>query len=359
MKNQLNNLQISFLLFGVIVGYGILGLPKNLAEVAGTGGWFSLVLSTIIAILITYMFVYLGLKYENKTLDEYSKLLTGKFLTYFILLLYSIYFFLFFTYINRIMCEVIKLTILFNTPVWALMLLVLIVAYYSISRGINGIANFFELYGMIIIGIGLIVFLLIFTQGESINLKPFFIRKDIKKYFKAIAIVIPFLGMEILTFIPINKKVNKNIFKYQFIMLIIIGFFYIFEYESCLAVIGEEDIIHYKNTLIAVVRRVDLRFLEFLERIDGIVISMWIMAAFCTIVITAYGSIYFMDKIAKKINAKIIGLILIILSFLVGLIPETFSEVEKILEFTSYIGLIVAIIIPLILIILSMVKKYD
>ena len=165
--------------------------------------------------------------------------------------------------------------------------------------------------------------------------------------------------MEILTFIPINKKVNKNIFKYLFNMLITIGFFYIIEYESCLAVIGEEDIIHYKNTLIAVVRRVDLRFLEFLERIDGIVISMWIMAAFCTIVITAYGSIYFMDKIAKKINAKIIGLILIILSFLVGLIPETFSEVEKILEFTSYIGLIVAIIIPLILIILSMVKKYD
>ncbi len=39
MKETLTNKQIAFVIFQIVVGYGIVGLPKKIAELGGTGGW--------------------------------------------------------------------------------------------------------------------------------------------------------------------------------------------------------------------------------------------------------------------------------------------------------------------------------
>lgn len=38
MNDSLTNRQIAFVVFGVIVGYGVISLPKNVVETAGSGG---------------------------------------------------------------------------------------------------------------------------------------------------------------------------------------------------------------------------------------------------------------------------------------------------------------------------------
>lgn len=75
MKNYLNNRQISFYLFGIIVGYGFINLPKSIVENAGTGGWISILLSTIIVSIFTYIVTYLGLIFKGKTFYKYLKVL--------------------------------------------------------------------------------------------------------------------------------------------------------------------------------------------------------------------------------------------------------------------------------------------
>ncbi|MGF7060300.1 GerAB/ArcD/ProY family transporter [Brassicibacter mesophilus] len=360
MNETLNNRQIAFIIYGTIVGYGILALPKQIAENAGTGGWVPLLLATIASIIITYIIAYLGCVYENKTLYEYSQILVGRYITYIFLALYIVYFFLFFTMIARMSGEVIKLTILLKTPVWAISLLYLIVVYYAIIKGIKVVARICELYGFIIIFGAFIIHFLMFTQGEMINLKPFFVIQDVQEYIKtSFKLVIPFLGMEAITFLPLRKENKKGIFKYTALMIAFIGLSYIIIFEANISVVGVDDIVHYKDAIISTVRRIDIKYLETFRRLDGILLLVWNIAVFTTMMMFAYGTTFYISKCFKNISYRLVAIIVITMSFIVSQAPKTVIQVEKIIDFTGYLAVIAAVIIPLILLIITKVKKYD
>ncbi|SKC85608.1 GerAB/ArcD/ProY family transporter [Maledivibacter halophilus] len=361
MNNTLTDRQIAFILFGIVVGYGIMPMAKNVAEGAGTGGWFTLLIATIISIIFTYMVTYLGYVHRNKTIYEYSEILVGKFLTKIFMIIYIVYFFLFFTIIVRMSSEVIRLTILLKTPVWVLCLLFLIVVYYAVSRGIRTIARICEIYGLMIIIFLLIIQISIFTQGEIVNLKPFFVIDDIKLYISAIStIIFPFIGIEILTVIPFDKKENsKRLFLYNILIIALIGFLYILVVQSCISVMGVDGIILYKDSLLATIRRIDIPYLQFFRRLDGIFLPIWIISLFCTLILAAYGSIFLTGKLFKKFQHKKIFFIIFTASFIVAQIPRTINDIEKLLDYTSYLGVIVVAPIPILLFIATKVKKYD
>jgi spore germination protein len=94
MNNYLTNKQLSFILYCLIIGCGVINLPKNAAESAGIGAWLSLIITTIIFMFITYMITYLQYVYEGETLYEYSQQLVGKLITYLLVIIYIIYFFI-------------------------------------------------------------------------------------------------------------------------------------------------------------------------------------------------------------------------------------------------------------------------
>lgn len=361
MNESLTNRQIAFIVFGIVVGYGILGLAKNIGEESGTGGWFTLIIAMVIAIIFTYIITYLGYVHENKTIYEYSNLLVGKFITYIFMFIYiSIYFFIFSMSI-RISSEAIKLTILLKTPVWALSFLFVLVVYYAVIKRLSVIARICEIYGLIII-IGVItVHAAIFTQGEWINLRPFFVLEDIGSYFKATSTtILPFLGMEILVIVSFNRKKNdRRIFKYTTCMIVLIGMLYIFIVESCISVMGVDGIIYYEDALFSTIRRINIESFQFLERIDGIFLMQWIMAIFCSLTLEAYTSVFLMSKIFKNIHFELLSFIVVILAFIVSQVPTSIDEVEKILNYAGYGALLTGGVIPMILFFVTKVKKYD
>lgn len=129
MKETLTNRQIALMVFGAIVTYGIISLPKEIAESAATGGWIPLLVTTVIAVAAGYMFTYLGFIHTEKTIYEYSILLTGKAIGNILIFIYIIYFFAMFTMESRISCEIISLAILVKTPP-SILVLVLPVSFF-------------------------------------------------------------------------------------------------------------------------------------------------------------------------------------------------------------------------------------
>lgn len=361
MKESLTNRQIAFIIFGFIVGYGVLGLPKNITESAGTGGWVSLLIATIITLLFTYILTYLSYVFDDKTIFEYSQTLVGKTITYIFMVVYSVYFFMIFTMVTRISSETIKLTILVKTPVWALSLVFFIVVYYAVIKELRVIGRICEIYGLIIIITAIIIYFLIFSQGKLVNIKPFFVMKDIPIYFKStLSAIFPFIGFEILIIIPFNRKENnKKIFKYTTLMVSFIGLLYILVVEACVSVMGVDGIIHYKDALYATIRRVDIQSLQFLRRLDSIFLIAWIMSIFTTITLAAYGCIFILSKLLNKIKFNILAFFVIILSFLVSMVPKTTDEIQKVLDYTGYGVFLTGALIPVILLIITKVKKYD
>ncbi|MCT4595965.1 MAG: spore germination protein [Anaeromicrobium sp.] len=359
MNESLTNRQIAFVIIGIVVGYGILGLPKNVTENAGTGAWFTLLMATGITMIFTYVITYLPYVHKNKTIYEYGNILVGKYITHIIMCVYILYFFMLSSMSVRMSSETIKLMVLINTPIWALTLLFMVVVYYAVRKGLGTIGRVCEIYGLIIIIGAIVIHLSIFTQGKLIKLKPFFVVANMQAYIKATLVTIfPFLGIEILMVIPFEKKNNsKKIFKYTGLTVGFIGLFYILIVESCISVMGVDSIIYYKDALFATVRRVDIKSLEFLERIDGIFIMLWIMSIFCTICLETYGAILLISKYLKNTNFSVISLIVIVLCYIVAQIPQTVSEVEKIMDYISYCTLITAGLIPAILFLITKVKE--
>lgn len=361
MNETLTNKQIAFILFGFIVGYGVMGLPKNVAENAGSGAWIALIVSTIFAIIITYTIIYLGYIHENKTLYEYSQLLVGKFLTTVFIIIYIIEFFIFLAIITRSGSEIIRLTVLIKTPSWALCSTILLVVIYAVIKRLRVIARLCELYGIIIIITYIIIFFLISTQGNLLNIRPLFETGNIPMYLKAsLVTTLPFMGMEVLTIIPFSRKENnKKVFKYATVMMLFIGFLYIFAVESCISVMGVESIVYFKDSLLATVRRVDIRWLQFLRRLDGLMLVVWIMSIYCTLAVSGYAAVYLLNKLFKKANFNLLAVIVFTLAFIVSQLPENFQQLEQILNYITYIGILTSIAIPGLLLIITKVKKYD
>ncbi|WP_129600708.1 GerAB/ArcD/ProY family transporter [Anaerophilus nitritogenes] len=358
MKQTLTHRQISFIVFGLVVGYGLINLPQKVAESGGTQGWVSLVFATVFTMFFTYIILSLSLSYPNQTIDEYSKVLMNSFFSYIIVIFYIIYFFISFCMMTRITCETIKLTILTNTPIWVISLTLLIVVYYAVIHKIFTIGRICEIYGMMIITGSIFLFFAIFLEGEWIHLLPFFEVQQLPKYiYNSKSIVFSFLGIEILTILPIQKKDNIHVYKYVLGMILFIGFFYILDVEACIAVMGSENIIYYHDALLATLRRIDIKELQFIRRLDGIFIIVWIMSIFCSVLIEVYATVHLISKKFKNISFSKIAVFVSIIGFFISLLPMTFMQTEEILDIVSKMGVLTVVVFPTILFIIEKVKK--
>lgn len=360
MENNVTNKQFAFIIYCIVVGYGIIDLPKSTAEIGGTGGWVAILISTLMFMVITYIITYLQYEYEGKTLYEYSQQLVGKIITYVLVIIYIIYFFLYFTMIIRIFCETISLTVLPKTPIIYMLITLYIVIYYEIVHGIDVMARLCEIYAFCNIIFSILFGLILFSQGKIVDIRPLFIPQDIGTYFKSISKMInPFLGMEILMVIPVNKSRNNNLPRYTSLMIGFIGSLYIYISLSAISVVGVESIVTTKASIFDIAKGTDIYYLEFLRRLDGIYFLAWTLNIVCAVSLWGYGVIVFVNKCFKNRKYKLMVISVILLSFTVGQLPKSIDEVNKVITYTSYLGIVTSLIIPVTLFFITKVKKHE
>jgi len=189
-------------------------------------------------------------------------------------------------------------------------------------------------------------------------LRPYLGAGNIASYFKAsFKIIISFLGIEALTIMPINKKSKNNLLFYPIGIILILGFLYICSVESALSVRSVDDIVHYKDTIIEIIKSVDIPFLEFFRRLDAVIFLAWIMAILGNITILAYAAVYLLASWIDKINFKLVAGVVFLISFIISIIPGDTQQVETILNYISYVGIFTALLIPLALLIITEVKN--
>jgi len=359
MNETLTNRQIAFIVIGALVGDEFIILSHELAQGAGTGGWFTIVLSSIIVAISAYIFAYLGNTHKNQTLYDYSRMLVGKYITYIFAFIYIFYFLIFSSISSRLFCEDIKIFILPRTPISALYLLLLFAIFLVVDRKLRVLARLCEFYmSIVIIGI-VIVLTIVITQGEFVNLRPFWNSEDFLSYIKASHYMIaPFLGFELLGCIAFNKD-NKGSWKYAILAVFVVSALYIYTFETCVSVLGVDDVIHYKLVFLNTLRSVDVPYLDFLKRLDGIAMIFWFMSMFCYLSLFVYGTVFYIKKALSKIPYRIILLSVLGLSAVVFSIPKSYEEAYGILNAISYLIIFTALIIPCTLLILTKVKKNE
>lgn len=359
MDKYVTNRQLFFIIFLSLEAFSIIELPKLMAETAGTGSWLVIFIAMIFFVVAISIIASLNNNFQGKILFDYSNILVGKIITWIFAIVFTVYYTVLTGLIKRSIAEIIKNAFLPKTPAWAGMLVMLALTGYAATRGLANIGRIFEFFGFITIIAFSFLQTLIFFEGEFIYLEPFFDSSMLLDYAKALPLLIlPFLGIEIITVIPFSDQVNKRASLYCKIGVIAVGINYILTVSLTFMMLSPDDTVYYSEPLIRAIRRVDIPSLQIFQRLDVIFVSAWFFSVFCALSMLIFVAGTYLNKLIPKSKMNWTVPIVTLVAYIIALIPQSSAAVSDSLKFvTRYVGIFPTLIIPIILFITMKVKK--
>ena len=349
-----------FILLLTLAGVTTVSLPRTMAQEAGVGSWFTLLLSAVLYAIPASIILALNRIFRGEVLYDYSKRLVGKFGTFLLGIFYMLYFLFVAGFLCGNMANILSGNFFPNTPPLGIILIGVPFYAYTAYKGIRTVARFCEIVGVLFITIAIIIHIAMLTQGELNYIQPFFVPEDTLSYFKAIpATITSFLGIEVMTLIPIAQQDRKKAPKVAFFVILVIGLFFILVVESSIMMIGMNEIKNNNNALISAIRHIEIPALSFFERMDVFYLTIGFLGMYCTKTIALFSAIEYACKILPKVKRIIIVIAVSAFMVLIDVIyfsNEGFVKFFKIFFLSA--GNAAATGIPLILLILAKVKGH-
>lgn len=356
-NDKISNFQVGVFVFNAVLGVGILTLPASLTKEAGTDAWLLAIISGLINIPFIYLLSKVGERYGEKGLLGILKSLFGRFLGTVLALPVLIYFVAFPGLVVRIFAETIKLFLLNNTPLEFLIIPLLILSIFLARSGVEPTARFFEAVTPIIVIILLGLIIIALPGGRQItNIRPYLTTPAIKYVTGLKTGAFAFAGYEIIMVLFGFARKPKGVFKASVIALLALIGLYVIIIIECIAKFGAketESLIYPTMTLIKSSEAPG----GFIERLEGLLISVWVLFVFTTVVALVYGfSVIGGDLLRHKERKHIIPLFLPVM-YLIALsgdnVAQLFDMIDKL---TIYLGTYVIVIIPTIMFIMMHIK---
>lgn len=359
MKGVVTNRQIFFLLLLIITGYSLISLPKDAFQASQTGAWFTILLLTLVFAAGVFIITRLSRMFQGQSIAEYAAVLVGKKASKMITGLYAIYFTFVSALLFRSVGEFIKTCFLPETPVWILQMLLIALSFYIASKGITNIGRMCELFGIFFILAPLPTHFLMLQKGNVNHILPLFEPDRITEYVAGCKdLIVPFLGIEVLTIIPFGKINNKRGVATAMWTMLYIGLFYILMVESTVMIIGRNNVLFYDDTILEALRITPLPKTLLLERADFLFLIIGLWGIFSGTSAVAYASVEFTLKTIKYKKRNALILYFGVSLFLVSNFALT-PELTKLLfrDVLPYPGVLMAFVIPIVLFIIAKIRS--
>ena len=359
MKNNdtVTPYQVGVVLIMTITSTAMFSLVSILTETAGGDIWLILAIGGLLALAAAFITVTLGKRFPQKTLAEYSQLITGKLIGRLITLLFAIYFVCVMAFLIREFTEVIKMFLLFRTPTEVIMITLILSFTYVVRAGIECVTRVITvIFPIVFIMMALIIIPGVFPLDFS-NVLPVFQNVPAKLIASLPGLMLCFGGFETLLFYSGFVKNPKKLYKSVALAMVFITCFYIAVGVICVAAFGDRFASEMIWPLLEFVRDISLPGL-FIERLDGIVLSLWIGAIFACCTSLYYISSYSISKVINTKEQKQFVLPMAVVIYYLALQPDDLAQLyawgEKMF---TYVLPVMAIGIPVVLLAIAKFKK--
>lgn len=356
-NDKISTFQVGVFVFNSILGVGILTLPASLVKEAGTDAWLLAIFSGLGNIPFVYFMSKVGERYGEQGLLGALKSLFGKILGTLFSLPVLAYYIIFPGIVVRIFAETIKLFMLNNTPLEFIIIPLLLLSVFLARLGVEPMSRFFEAVTPITVVILITLILIAVPNPKQLtNVRPFLTTPFIKYITGLRTGSFAFAGFEIIMILfPFIRK-PKGVFKATSISIMAIISFYTIIIIECLSKFGAKEtkaLIYPTMTLIKSSQVPG----AFLERMEGLLISVWVLFVFTTVVSLVYGfSVLGGDLLKHKQRKHIIPLFLPLM-YLISLygnnVAQLFDMIDKI---GNTLAVFVLIVIPIIMYIMMLIK---
>lgn len=356
-NNKISNLQVALLLMHTIIGVGVLSLPSTLAKQLGTSGWIALILTGIIATIPVFMMTKLMTMYKGKNIFEISKHLIGTPLTYIALIILTIHMVGQGSFVVRIFGEVIKMFLLFSTPIEVIIATLILVSIYTARSGIEGMGRF-SIIVIPFIVIPLLIFSVVLIPDlDYSNLLPFLRVKPVQIFKSIPSTFFSYGGLEFLLIYMYFSKNPRSAMKYNLGAIGVIVALYLLSFFLTLARFGEKGLSRQLWPLLSLSKAVQLPS-AFVENIEGIVMAIWVIVAFATLMSAIFASSILIGKMCKVEENKYFTLLLFPIIYFFALIPRNVVLVYDYEQIFTYIfGTFSSLFYPILLYIVAVFRK--
>ncbi|PKG25355.1 GerAB/ArcD/ProY family transporter [Niallia nealsonii] len=337
----------------LVISYGIS---------ARKDAWFAILLSLAAGIILFFIYYLLFRQYPKLPLTSYSREIFGKYLGWMIGFLYILYFLHVSSKNIRELSDLLVSSTLQETPTLAIIIPLVLAICYVLYMGIEVLARTSEVFIVILFLFGIAgnFFVLVSGNVEFHNLRPFLEDgwKPILDTIFPYTITFPFGEMIVFTMLLPFLNKSKYVKKVWLSAVISSGLILSWTVSLNIAVLGVEVTERATFPTLATVGKINL--LDFVQRLDAIVVFTLLITVFFKASIYIYGTVAAIaDLFGLKNHHRIIfpvGIIVIYLSMITSSnIPEHSEEGR--LE-AYYLHLPLVIILPFIMMIFSYIKKF-
>ncbi|MGJ9386201.1 GerAB/ArcD/ProY family transporter [Salipaludibacillus sp. CF4.18] len=328
---------------------------------ASQNAWIAILLGLSTGIVIFLIYYYLFRQFPNLSLIEYLPKILGKYLGWFVGFMYTLYFLYQATRILRDFGDLILTSILPETPLMIVNLLMICVIIYVIYLGIEVLARTGEFFVLIFLLLGIFTNLLFLFSGE-INIEN--LLPILEEGWTPVLGTFPWMftfpfGEMIIFTMLLPYLNNKNAaLKVGITGLVISGVLIAFATTMNIAVLGVDIAERSTFPLISAISKI--RIGEFLERLDAIAVLSLIIGVFFKIALFFYVGVLGTSMLFKVSKYK---QLLLPMSILVSV--GSISVAENVIAHAKegseivplYLHLPFQVYIPVLLLIIILIRK--
>ncbi len=356
-NEKISTSQLVSTLILTIVGTGILTLPRVLADEVGADGWLVILMAGGVSAALLYIKGYIVKKLPGKSYLEILTITLTKPIAYIIVFLFIVYSIILNAFLIRIFGEVIKMFLLFYTPIEVIMFSMLLTTIYLVRRGIETMGRLAELMLPIVILFNIPLFLLTLQGTDFSNLLPVF-QTPIKDLVMAIPTpLFSFLGYEIILVFGVFMNKPSKATKAGVWTIGIVTFFYLFLNAMVLARFGVKQTIHLIWPTLSLFKTIEFPGL-FIENVEVVVMTMWVFIVFMSVAPFYLSNVVLIANLTGAKNHNMFALPLLPLIYFIALFPDSMAATYYYLDiFAKYAATFIIIIVPILVLIALLIRK--
>lgn len=327
-NDSISPYQLSMIVIMTVIGVGVFNLVHTVAKFGGNDGWIIMAALGVAHILLALLLVKLSCKFPGKTFPEYIQEIIGVIPGKILVFLISSYIMLNLAYEVREFTEVAKMFLLPRTPTEIIIFALIIVCVYVVRGGVESVARLVEIAFPILFIPFFLVMLPGFPSIDLTNLLP--VGSEIGIKFQRLIPHAPhaFRGIEYILFYIGFMERPQRAFKPVAWGLIFVTGFYTLVCIVGIGAFGAESATKAIWPLLVYIRNINIPGL-FIERLDGVVLSIWVITVFTTIITGFFIVTYSLSKIFNTKEQKQYALPLMIVIYYLALQPAGLAELYQ------------------------------
>ncbi|NBD27738.1 GerAB/ArcD/ProY family transporter [Paenibacillus glycinis] len=355
-KPRISIRSFTLIVIFVTIGTSILIAPSGLAAAAKQDAWIAGIVGTVVNVLLVMLYAALAEKFPDQHLAQYADSLLGKWAGALITLIFTLYCFFLGSLMIGSMGFFMTTQLLQDTPVEALMVLFALVVVIALKSGCTVYANAVEIFypwTAVLMLLLLVCLLPILDPSRLLPVFEFGAKPILKGAYSFYSLQNSVLLMTLYPYVAKGKGRRRALIggtlagNFVLVLMTLL----------CVMMLGAEQTGNNVYPTYLLAKNVSIG--GFLERLEGVLIFIWLFSIFVRILISFQAAIVCVSHVLRLQDEKILIWPIMLGGIVLGLMCYSNMVVvqKSIAQSWSTMSLIPLVLIPLLLYLTAAIRK--